>query len=272
MKKLEISSIRMLFLYRLRKNKCMNHFHLFRVIEKFESKIYFSGCLIMILCNISPLSAQSGINGGLNASDIVFLDEGQSPYLGYEIDFLEHNLPAGAFQTGIFSTFTLFKRLEFQPELLLIKQGLNYSKKSIYDDITYKLKIFYLNVPALLKYTLSQKTRWHPALITGPYASLKLNGIRITRIDSRSEKDPISNLRRTDFGIIAGVSSGFDLPKGQINIDFRCSYSLLNMMDRIDGYIPSYYGPKKEYARNVCISLTAGYKFFSIWSNRDEVI
>ena len=59
----------------------------------------------MLLCNISPLSAQIGIKGGMNASDIVFLNEGQSSYLGYEIDFLEHNLPAAGFQIGIFSDF-----------------------------------------------------------------------------------------------------------------------------------------------------------------------
>ena len=262
----------MLFLYRLRKNKCMNHFHLLGIIEIVKSKIYLSVCLIMLLFNISPLSAQIGIKGGLNASDIVFLDEGQSPYLGYEIDFLEHNLPAAGFQIGIFSVLPLVKRLEFQPELLLIKQGLNYSKKYIYDDITYKVRIYYLNVPALLKYTLSQKARWHPALLTGPYASLKLKGTRITKIDSKLEKTPISNLRHIDFGITAGIFSGFDLSKGQITIDFRCSYSLLNMMDRIEGYIPSYYGPKKEYVRNVCISLTVGYRFNNIWSNKDEVI
>ena len=272
MQKPEISFIKMLFLSRHRKSKCMNNFHLFRIVEKVKSKICLTGSLIVLLFNISPLSAQIGIRGGLSASDIAFLDEGQSPYLGYEVDFLEHNLPAAAFQAGIFSAFPLFKRLEFQPELLLIKQGLNYSKKSIYDDITYKVRIYYLNVPALLKFTLSQKARWHPALLSGPYASLKILGTKITRFDGRLEKEPISNLRHTDFGIIAGVSSGFDFPKGQITIDFRCSYSLLNMMDRVDGYIPSYYGPKKEYARNVCISLTAGFRFNSIWSNRDKAI
>jgi len=250
----------------------MNHFHLPGIIEIVKSKIYLSVCLIMLLFNVSQLSAQIGIKGGLNASDIAFLDEGQAPYLGYEVDFLEHNLPAAGFQIGIFSEFPIIKRLEFQPELLLIKQGLNYSKNYIYDDITYKVRIYYLNAPLLIKYTLSQKARWHPALLAGPYASLKLKGTRITKIDSKLEKTPISNLRHIDFGITAGIFSGFDLSKGQITIDFRCSYSLLNMMDRIDGYIPSYYGPKKEYTRNVCMSLTVGYKFNNIWSNKDEVI
>jgi hypothetical protein len=225
----------------------------------------------MLICDIFPLSAQIGIKGGLNISDIAFLDEGQSPYLGYEVDFLEHNLPAAGFQIGIFSEFPIFKRLEFQPELLLIKQGLNYSKNYIYDDITYKVRIYFINAPALIKYTLSQKARWHPALLSGPYVSLKLDGTRITKIDGKVEKTPISNLKYVDFGIIAGAFSGFDLPKGQITIDLRCSYSLLNMMDRIEGYIPSYYGPKKEYARNVCIALTVGYKFNNMQSNRDKV-
>jgi hypothetical protein len=226
----------------------------------------------MLLCNILQSSAQIGIKGGLNLSDIVFLDEGQSPYLGYEVDFLEHNFPGTGFQIGIFSEFHILKRLEFQPELLLTRKGLNYSTRYLYDDITYKVKIYYLDAPALIKYTLSQKARWHPALLGGPYASLKLNGTEITRIDGKLEKKRISNLRDLDFGIIAGVYSGINLPKGQMTIDFLLSYSLSNMMDRIEGYIPSYYGPKKEYARNVCLSLTVGYTFTNILWSKDKAI
>jgi hypothetical protein len=247
----------------------MDNFHFFKIIAKVKGKICLSGSLLMLLCSIYPLSAQIGIKGGLNISDIVFLVGGQTPYLGYEVDFLEHNLPGAGFQVGIFREFHILRRLEFQPELLLIKKGLNYSTNYIYDDIKYKVRIYYLEAPALIKYTLSQKAKWHPALLGGPYTSLKLNGTKITRIDGKLERTPISNLRYIDFGIIAGASSGFDLPEGQITIDFLFSYSLLNMMDRIEGYIPSYYGPKNEYARNVCLSLTVGYTFRNIWSNRD---
>ena len=80
----------------------------------------------------------------------------------------------------------------------------------------------------------------------------------------------MTNLKDTDFGVIAGYAFEFKLPSGQMMIELRCGYSLVNMMNRIDGYIPDYYGPSKEYARNVNISLIVGYKFLNIWPGKTE--
>ena len=71
----------------------------------------------------------------------------------------------------------------------------------------------------------------------------------------------MSNVKDFDFGIVSGFSVDFTQPSGQLILDFRISYSLMNMMNHLEGYIPWYYGPSQEYARNISISLTAGYRF-----------
>ena len=40
---------------------------------------------------------------------------------------------------------------------------------------------------------------------------------------------------------------------------FRASYSLVNMMDKIEGNLPLYMGSNKDYARNISIALTVQY-------------
>ena len=213
-------------------------------------------------------SAQIGIKGGIGISDIAFLKDGQTPYLGYEINALEHRIPMFTFEVGTFGTIELWKRIEFQPELLFARQGLNYSTKYIYDDITYKINISYLKMPLLLKYKISTKKKIHSALFIGPYFACKLKAVRIAEVESEREKTIISNVKNIDFGLVTGYSVDFNLFSRKMLFDLRCSYGLMNMMNTIAGYIPSYYSPSKEYARNVSITLTAGYRFINSWSQR----
>jgi hypothetical protein len=210
--------------------------------------------------------AQIGIKGGIGISDIAFLKNGETPYLGYEINSLEHRMPRIASEIGTFGMTELWKRVEFQPELLFTMQGLNYSTEYLYDHITYKINISYLKIPLLLKYKISTKKKIHSALFIGPYAAWKLKAVRVTEVEGEREKVRISNVKNTDFGVVTGYSIDFNLFSKQIILDLRCNYSLINMMDRIAGYVPWYYGPSKEYARNINISLTAGYRFTNIWS------
>jgi len=45
---------------------------------------------------------------------------------------------------------------------------------------------------------------------------------------------------------------------GQVYIDIRCSYSMINMMKVIEG-LPKYNDPDKELARNASIILSLEY-------------
>lgn len=217
---------------------------------------------------MSSAVAQIGIKGGMVISDIAFLKDGQTPYLGYGINSLEHRLPMITFQVGTFGTIRLWKRIDFQPELLYTMQGLNYSTEYLYDDITYKIKISYLKMPCLLKYKISTRKKIHSALFVGPYVSWKLNAVRVTEIEGTREKAKMPNVKDIDLGAEAGSSFDFNLPSGQMIVDLRFSYSLINIMDRIPGYVLWYYGPSKEYVRNVSVSLTVGYQFSNIWTKK----
>lgn len=213
-----------------------------------------------------PVSAQMGIKGGIGISDVAFLKDGQTPYLGYEINSLEHRIPMITFEVGTFGTIELWKRIEFQPELLFAMQGLNYSTEYLYDHITYKIHISYLKMPLLLKYKISTRKKINSAFFIGPYAAWKLKAVRLTEVEGLRGKAKIPNVKNADLGLIAGYSIDFNLFSNQMILDIRVGYGLINMMHKITGYVPWYYGPSKEYARNVNISLTAGYRFTNFLS------
>jgi hypothetical protein len=222
--------------------------------------IFFTG-LLFLLFNLPLATAQAGIQAGPSISDIGFFEYGQKPYLGYEAGMMVHRVPMPTFQAGVFGAFRLGERFEFQPELLFITQGLDYSTDFLYDDVTYKVRISYLHAPLLLKYQISLKRKWRPFLFAGPYVSRKLKAVRLTVIDGEREKGPMVNVRDMDVGIIVGYAAEFDLPAGIMTVGLRTSYSLANMMDRVDGYIRDYdKAPEKAYVRNISIALLVGYR------------
>lgn len=215
----------------------------------------------LFLLSYLAADAQIWVKGGLGVSDITFKKEGQIPFLGYEINSLEHKLPLLTYQLGVLTTFELTDHFDCQPELVLVAQGLYYSTKYLYDDITYKIRSNYVQVPLLIKYNTAIKKIKRSGIIIGPYAALKLNATKITEIDGQREKSKMANVEQTDFGIIGGYVFDFNLNKRKILIDLRTSYSLFNMMDTIDGYIPLHIDPEIAYARNVSVNLSVLYQF-----------
>ena len=218
---------------------------------------------------MSSASAQIGIKGGIGVSDIAFKQNGQTPYLGYEINYLEHKKPALAYEAGVSGFFELGKRFDFQPELLFAMQGLDYSTEYLFDDITYKINISYLKIPLLFRYKICIKETKQSGFILGPYTAWKLNAVRITEFEGQKEKNNVSNVKDFDFGIIGGYSLDFGLFSGRMLVDLRCGFSLVNIMEPLDGYIPWYFNASTEYVRNVNISITVGYRFLNVWSKNE---
>ena len=72
------------------------------------------------------------------------------------------------------------------------------------------------------------------------------------------------NVKDTDIGLTFGFGYDIELTKGEIVIDLLCNYSLVNMMEYVEGHIPEFDGPTTERARNVSIVLMLGYRFSNI--------
>lgn len=223
-------------------------------------RFYFFQSIVIILLSLSSLLAQEvGVKLGLSISDIVFADGGETSYLGYEINSLEHRKPLLTYQVGIYAALRISDQFDFQPELLYVTQGLDHSTKYLYDDVKYQVKISYLQLPLLFKYKTAVKKDKISGILLGPYAALNLDARRITKIEGQTNKTKMSKVKNSDFGVIGGYAFDFNMLSRKMLIDLRASYSLVNMMDKIEGNIPLYNGSDKEYARNMSIVLSVQY-------------
>jgi hypothetical protein len=231
-------------------------------------KLHYSITLIICFICASGLNSQLGIKAGISASDITFLDEGQKPYLGYEIYPLIHKAPLITFQVGAFRPIPLNDRFSFQPEILFIRQGLDYSTSYLYDDISYKIKIHYLRLPLLFKYHTAIKKEKQSGIFAGPYFSAKLNATKRMEVEGVRQEEEKENVRNTDIGVIVGYTTDIGFPFGHLLLNIQSSYSIVNMMDQLEGSIPWYLGPNKAYARNISITISIGYQFSQLSKTR----
>ena len=184
----------------------------------------------------------------------------QSSFLGYETNTLVHDLPLFAFEGGISKQFDISNRLVINPEILISKNGVNYNTKFLYDDIKYQLHIWYLKTPVLLQLNTNVKKQKQSGIYAGPYFAIKLSSKLINEVWGNQEKESFSNVNNFDFGAVAGFTWDLGQSFEKFMLDFRCSYGLINCMKPIEGNIPPYDGPDKEYARNVNFLIAVFYK------------
>jgi hypothetical protein len=216
---------------------------------------------VFLYSGITASKAQVGIRAGIGVSDIIIDKDIQSQYLGYEDNLLDQSRPLVALSAGVFGNFRIFEALDLQPELFYLTQGTRLKSDFIYDNITYKISINYLHLPLLLNGKFLPGKKWHPRILAGPHISYKLKATKSIETNNIMKKEDFPTVKNYDLGIIGGMAFDFDLKKGQVIIDIRASYSLINTMDKMDASIPPYRSPDKDKARNTCITFSLGYRW-----------
>lgn len=171
-----------------------------------------------------------GIKGGLNLSN---MSDGESDV-----------------RTGFTGGLVIDLGLPLMP--LGIETGLYYSQKGVSDEAdgsTQTLKLDYLEVPVLAKFSLGPPGPISPSFVVGPYAGYLLNsefegenefGSGTVNLDDDTES--------VDFGLIAGVGVDFNLGLTKVNVQTRYGYGLV---DAFDG----------EDSKHRVLSITAGIMF-----------
>jgi hypothetical protein len=190
--------------------------------------------ILFILSGINTLYAQVGIKVGVGVSDIVIDKAVQSQYLGYEVNTLNLSKPLTAYHVGI----------------------------------TYKIKVRYLHLPLLINSRFLLNKKWHPRILTGPYISYKLKALKSLETNNSKKEEDFPAVKNYDFGLVIGFSVDIDMAAGQIILDLRASYSLVNTIDKKNEFTPPYQSSDKEWARNSYVIFSVGYRWASIFNNK----
>lgn len=171
-----------------------------------------------------------GIKGGINLAN---LSEGDADV-----------------RTGFTGGLVIELGLPLMP--LGVETGLYYSQKGSSNEAnggTETLKLDYLEVPVLAKFSLGPPGPISPSFVIGPYAGYLLNsefegenefGSGTINLDDDTET--------VDFGLIAGVGVDFNLGLTKVNVQTRYGYGLVDAFE-------------DEDSKNRVLSITAGIMF-----------
>lgn len=218
--------------------------------------------LVFVIFFLFPhmLSAQPGIKGGLSVSALQLSGEDYTPFLGYEVSWVQRGTsnPVLGLQLGAFYTISISDEFIFQPELYFVRRGYQFDHTPLY-DINYKLGIDYLELPLLIEYYIPLDWVFHPAITAGAYSSIKLNSNKRIRIPNKEITGTVSSVNTFDYGIILGIATEITAWEGELIFDLRINWGLANVLSRPAGYISQYNDPGTVKTR--AVALMTGYRF-----------
>jgi len=217
-------------------------------------------CFVVFLLFSFRLSAQPGIKGGLAVSALQSSGEDYTPFLGYEVSWLQDGTsnPVFGLQLGAFYTFIISDEFIFQPEIYFVQRGYQFDQTPLY-EINYSLHINYLELPLLIEYYLPLDWSFHPAITAGAYSSIKLSSNKKIDLPDEEINGEVSSVNSFDYGIVFGIATEFTAWEGDIIFDLRVNWGFANVLLQPDNFISIIDDPGTVKTR--AVTLMAGYRF-----------
>jgi hypothetical protein len=217
-------------------------------------------CLIIFFLFSATLQAQFGIKGGLAVSALQSSGEDYTPFLGYEVSWVQHGTsnPVFGLHLGVFYTLKFSDELNFQPEVNFVQRGYQFDQTPLY-NINYSLYINYLEFPLLVEYYPPLGWSFYPAITAGVYSSVKLRSNKTISLPDEEIRGEVSSVNNFDYGIVFGIASEFPSWNGEITFDLRLNWGLANVLSQPDGFININDDPGTVKTR--AITFMTGYRF-----------
>jgi hypothetical protein len=227
-------------------------------------KIGLQFIILFFLLFTFQLIAQPGIKGGLAVSGLQSYNEDFTPFLGYEVSWVQDGTsnPVFGLQLGLFYTVKLSNAFNFQPELYFAQRGYQFDQTPLYNT-NYSLNINYLELPVLLEYNLPLDLGFHPIIIAGPFAALKLSSDKLIRISDEEIEGEVSGVNDFDYGLVFGIGAEFAAWDGELIFDLRINWGFANVMTQPNEYISISGDPGTVKTR--AVTLMTGYRFNLDW-------
>jgi hypothetical protein len=227
-------------------------------------KISLQFLILFSLLFTFPLNAQVGIKGGLAVSGLQSSNEDFTPFLGYEVSWVQDGAsnPVFGLQLGVFYNFKFSDSFNFQPELYFVQKGYQFDQTPLYNT-NYSLNINYLELPVLLEYNLPLDWGFHPIIVAGPFAALKLSSDKTIRIEDEEVNSDVSSVNDFDYGLVFGFGAEFTAWDGELIFDLRINWGFANIMTQPDDFITLSGDPGTVKTR--AVTLMTGYRFNLDW-------
>jgi len=236
-------------------------------ISKYSVTILLIAVLILSFCSSH---AQYGIKLGMTGSSFYYPNQGPDPhlsfdidlrpYLGYDVEWIQlgDQKPLYAPYLSIYRSFNLANRFTIQPEIGITQKGVNFSQYE-FEEVIYKVKITYIDIPVSINYTWLLKEKIESKIYVGGFADIKLKAVKIVESLTANYKETLRNVNTFNFGINYGISFKFKLAEQFFLLDLRGYSGLSNAMYISDDQVPMYH--EIQDVRITGINILLGYEF-----------
>jgi hypothetical protein len=220
--------------------------------------------VLFIIFASNDLFGQAGIKGGLSVSALQSSKEDYRPFLGYEVNWVQHGTsnPVLGLQLGVFYTLRLSDTFNFQPEFYYSQRGYQFDHTALYNS-NYSLNINYVELPILFEYVLPLNWSFKPGIIAGPYASLKISSDKQIQLVDKEITGIVSSVNSIDYGLVFALGAEFNVWNGQIILDLRINWGFSNVMNQPDEFISLSGNPGTVKTR--AVMFMTGYRFNWNW-------
>jgi opacity protein-like surface antigen len=140
---------------------------------------------------------------------------------------------------GGYATFKLTEHFFLQPELLFVEKGIKSSGRS--GDYEWKddLRLTYLEIPILAKYSFEVYKRLTLYAYAGPALALKVGATEYWEYGEESGTKDLDEVRRIDFGLTFGEGAEISVGRDLISLDIRYTQGLINCFEIKDVFDPT---------------------------------
>lgn len=131
------------------------------------------------------------------------------------------------YQFGIVGEFGITSRFSFETELNYMSRGM----KQEADDFTSKIKVNYIGIPLLAKYSFGFLGLKKVYVKGGTYQDIRTGGEFIYESPTYSDTQPLDNAgwTRADWGLVLGAGAEYPVDYGIWGLDLRYSLGLVDV-------------------------------------------
>jgi hypothetical protein len=175
--------------------------------------------LAVLLLALTSASAQvrlsTGLKTGLNLATV------------YGDDAEGVDLKAG-FVSGFSIALYFGDAVALQSEILYCMKGTQYQE----GPLTTKVKLGYIEVPLLAKFTFSTDAEIDPFVYTGPAVATNVSAKLGYSVSGSGSTDiNVDNVKSTDLGWVIGGGVVFDLPRTRASLEVRYERGFVEFVD-----------------------------------------
>jgi hypothetical protein len=223
---------------------------------------------LLLFSSASAGFAQLSVKGGIAVSGFRLSPDDACtsqeidfrPFLGYDVSWIQYGTsnPDIGFQLGVSYAARLSEDLLLQPELYFAQRGYWFERIELYNT-SYRLKVYYLQIPLLFKYRLPLDWAVRPGFLLGPYVSFRVSASRTIEIWGRQDTRNVSAVNFLDYGLVFAVDGEFSAWSQTMGVELRFDLGLASVLSQPREYTELRENPGT--VRVLALSALLWYRF-----------